>query len=108
MCAPARTEDELYWMEKSESTMDEAQKIPSGKNWFLISSEIQSKGRGTHNRQWKSTSGNGFLTMGISHKLIASDRRALLPMEVSIVLYKTICGFVKRKNITTPTERTLQ
>lgn len=110
----------LYHVESTTSTMDEAKRLVEGKfigndkerdsasntpTSFLISATSQSNGRGTTQRNWKSSQrGNALFTIGISQSAWMNDLKSrnggrmvpltLLPLKVGSVVASRVQQFV--------------
>ncbi len=80
-----------------DSTMEAARREASaspGNDFLLVTSEVQTGGRGTRGRPWHSPRGNIYLTIAIPRTLISSDRLSLFPLETGLALWESTAALL--------------
>lgn len=75
-----------------ESTMDSARSAAEGQDFLLVTAEGQTRGKGTRGRVWQSPRGNVHMTVGINRRHLPSERLALLPLEIGLLLWEEAAG----------------
>lgn len=87
----------VNWEEEVSSTMDVARDRISKTNAdpiFAIIAKHQTKGRGTHGREWKSSDGNLYMTLAFDRKMLPCPL-TLTPLKVGTLLVPIITSEVQ-------------
>ncbi len=90
---------EEYWFTETDSTMEAAKQKLNEQDFILIVAETQTQGRGSRQRVWQSPAGNIHLTIALNKKFFSPERLALFPLEMGIILHKTIALQIDKKHL---------